>query len=777
MRIDAQAKQVGLSVGELAGFRNVPGERGHTAGRWRAEVGQQWHKQVEAMAAAAFPGARFEESFSVSWLHQGWRFDLQGRIDQLLPTPGGHLIREVKTIRSALPASSADLAEHYPEYFAQAAIYLCLLRKHAAWQGQELRAELLFIEIESGAIQHVPLTEADEARFTAQLDRILPYLEDRRNCRLRFSGTAIAPAFPELREGQQAAFEALAEACLKSPTVLFEAPTGFGKTGTVLEHTLRRMQEGHFDRCIYLTSKSTGQLETVRQLHEMTGGRLRYLQMRNREEHRIDSPRHRCTGDRRCDEGLDERWREADLDPPSLFVDGHVPLDSVRDLGARTGICPYALTRASLPYADFWIGDYNYVFSPESRHLFLDCPGFDASKTCLIIDEAHNLPDRVADALSLGLRDYELTIAAEALRDAGGSRRCVNLYLALADQIRQCPPGQPLKEAAAYTLLDLCEEISGQLEHTPLPVEELLPGVQTLLWTVPRLLRAFNEPSSDWLFWIPESGELRATCLHAAPWIKECLAPFASVHLMSATLEPLGSFRAACGLDPAHSPLVCGEALWRAGAYDVAIDTRVDTRLKARADHYETTATTIIAAIEHSPGSPVAVFFSSYQYAANVREYLIALRPDLRPQLQPRGGELSERETFIAEGLLCADALFLILGSSFSEGIDQLGGRIHTAIVVGPALPEMNLVQETRRQQADAATPEEAFQQTCIEPAMCRIHQALGRLIRAPGHRAKILLHGKRFAEAAYFQRLRPEFQTDHRIRKPGDLLTWLERN
>lgn len=776
MRIDHQARRVSLSVGELARFRQGSPSRSEGFTQWRAEVGQQWHRTAADKARAEFPGARFEESFCVSWLHRDWHFEIQGRIDQLLPTPGGYLIREVKSVREALPAAVGELAAAYPEYFAQAAAYLCLLRKHPDWKAANLRATLLFIDIHSGRVQQVLLDEDDEARFTAQLDRLLPYLDDRRNARARFSEGTIEPAFQVLRDGQAAAFSDLDAAATAAPIVLFEAPTGFGKTGTVLEHCLRRMQDGHYDRCIYLTSKSTGQVETVRQLQAMTGGRLRFLQMRNRNEHRIESPLHRCTGDRRCDDQLEAQWSTAELKIPTLFEDGCVPLEAAKSIGRQTGICPYAITRACLPYADFWIADYNYLFSPEVRPLFLDCPGFEPAKTCLIIDEAHNLPNRAADALSLSLKDYELTMATEALRDAGGPRTCIRLYLALAEQLGHCPSGQVLGGKDTYHLIDLCEEITHQLEHSPLPSQYLLPGILEVLWSVPRLLRAFHQAPEHWVFWMASPGELRATCLHAAEWIRECLSPFSQVYLMSATLEPLPSFRTACGLEAARSPFVRGEASWRDSAYEVAIDTRVDTRLKARAQSYETTAATIASAIDHSPGIPVAVFFSSYQYAENVCQYVGALRPELRIQIQPRGGDLSEREAFIEEGLLCSDALFLILGSSFAEGIDQLGGRVYLAVVVGPALPEMDLVQETRKRNVDAATPDEAFQKTCIEPAMCRIHQALGRLIRAPGQQAKILLHGKRFAEAAYFERLRPEFQTQTRICNGHALTDWLAR-
>ena len=105
-------------------------------------------------------------------------------------------------------------------------------------------------------------------------------------------------------------------------------------------------------------------------------------------------------------------------------------------------------------------------------------------------------------------------------------------------------------------------------------------------------------------------------------------------------------------------------------------------------------------------------------------------------------------------GLKTADALFLILGSSYSEGVDQLGGRITKAIVVGPPLPEVNCVQEARLNALSCFHREMRFQRVFIEPAMRRIHQALGRLVRAPEHKAKILLHGRRYAENAYYDHI-----------------------
>lgn len=775
MRIDSEKRRIRLSVGELARFRSqsLTGAGGHRP--WRAEVGRQWHQAAEAQAREFFPEARFEVPLQVEWLHGGWLFETQGRMDQVLPQKDSILIRELKTVRTELPEPEETLMERYPEYFNQVATYLCLARKLPEWQKTRIDAEIQFIAIDSGTVQSVGLGRTAEDRFTHQLNQLVHYMERRRACRLRFRTEHIRPAFSVLRDGQAAAIEALASASLQSQYTLFEAPTGFGKTGIALQHILKRMQEGHFDRCIYLTGKSTGQLETVRQLRAMTGSSLRYLQMRNRQEHAIDSARHRCTGDRRC-EAMTPVSGETQpaIDVDALFESGTFPLERAKALGEETGLCPYALTRACLPYADFWIADYNYIFSPDSRHLFNECPGFDPGRTCLLIDEAHNLPSRSADALSLELSSAELDFAVAALRETGAPRRLLNQYEALSDGILDCPVGGALETNRFYALLDLLEEISRQLERTPLRDEALLPATLDFVWAPPRLLRILNDQPDDWLFWTPEKGRFAATCLRSTSWIRRCLEPFASVHMMSATLEPVASFSEECGLDENQRQAVHGQAVWRETAYDVAIDTRVDTRFKSRARHYEETAATIRSAIESSPGQPVVVFFPSYLYAENVDQYLGALDPMARSEIQPRGGNLQARAAFIEEGLRQADALFLVLGSSYAEGIDQLGGRVDVAIVVGPALPEMNLVQKTKLEQHPCARREGAFEAVCIEPAMRRIHQALGRLIRAPGQRTKVLLHGKRFDEDRYFEKLRPEYQSTKRIQNRAELNHWL---
>jgi Rad3-related DNA helicase len=217
----------------------------------------------------------------------------------------------------------------------------------------------------------------------------------------------------------------------------------------------------------------------------------------------------------------------------------------------------------------------------------------------------------------------------------------------------------------------------------------------------------------------------------------------------------------------------------------VAVDLRVETTFKRRAAHYGTTAATVEAmhraahvslSTRDAPLATrcVAVFFPSYAYAESVRRALDHDGSVLRVALQPRLPDLAAQSAWVEESLALADAVFLVLGSSFAEGIDLLGGRVTHAMVVGPALPEVNAVQKARVEALAGLGREGAFRRVYQIPGLQKVNQALGRLVRAPGHHAKILLHCRRFAEPSYASLLATDYQMYREIDSAAGLETWL---
>jgi Rad3-related DNA helicase len=655
--------------------------------------------------------------------------------------------------------------------------------------------------------------------------------------------------------------------------VLFEAPTGYGKTGVLLEFALGRLRAGRFARLLYLTSKSTGQLQVMRTLAAMTAAdpsavfpkpfspvmrealaaapvAVAAWQVRPKAEHCVNTVFHCVRGVCPYLADLQSRWSKGGLSRFYLFEGLPRDLDSLRAAGRDAQVCPYEITRTVLPFNDVWVGDYNYVFSPDSRGVFFERSGFNPAETLLIVDEAHNLPSRVADAYShlaragdaeVVLAELHRTHAAASLllawehwtRLLSGLRHTDGLDLATEDDVR-----------------DAVERLAALLAATPLDYASLGPAIAEQLWRIPALrnwlagdFNALPDTKPDagsrasavsTLLWCPRAAELHFTCLDAAPLIGRTLRAFGGVVLASATLQPADIFAANCGLDElpaelaqpervappaalgklsrrarkalreltsgaellkveeakesAHPRLLRAPAPWRDLAYAVGVDLRVDTTFQHRSHFFEVTAATVAAlagaasrTVGPAPAAAgpaarsIAVFFPSYAYAENIARTL-AVDFSLHVALQPRAADLAAQSAWVEASLAQADALFLVLGSSFAESIDLLGGRVSHAMVVGPALPEVNAIQRSRLATLENAglSRTAAFRRVYQIPGMQKVNQALGRLVRAPGQHARVLLHCRRFAEESYASLLSPEYRRGSPIENDEALATWL---
>ena len=786
MEFDLDQRQATLSVGEFAGFTLGPHDSGSGSGQqgiWRAQLGTQWHQELRQRVGSERSDAQFEVTIAGRVFHQGWTLSLSGRIDQILPETTHTTLREIKTVMRPLPMDEVELRREYPEYFAQAATYLILQR--LANPGLTYHAELFFVEAGSGLAQSVPLTLADEATHRGQLIRVAEFLCLRLQARERLRGLRFRPAFAQPRAGQETTLTDLTAAFEHHPAVLFEAPTGFGKTGVLLEFALGQLRSGHFDRALYLTSKSTGQIQVVHQLAAMTntaegaGPSVAAWHVRNKSEHCINQVFH-CVRDN-CTylDGMEERWPQSGLARFYRFENQARELETLRAAGREARICPYEITRAALAFNDVWIGDYNYVFAPANRSLFYFQPGFDPARTLLIIDEAHNLPSRVADAFSFDVHANEVRALLAELDHIQAPANLVRAWESYTQLISALLPVESLDPALEADLVDTLKTIANLLTNQPLDYAALGPEFSGQLWRVQELLEWLERHELRKLIWCPREGELSLTCLDAAAAIGGTLRTYGGVVLASATLSPTTEFIQNIGMDAvdaiATAPtLVPAATPWRDGAYDVAVDFRVDTTFQHRSRHFASTAATI-AAMHAAAKGPVAVFFPSYAYAEAILKAVDHGPNVLRVALQPRLHQLTAQSAWVEESLALADALFLVLGSSFAESIDLLGGRVSHAMVVGPALPEVNAVQRARMAEFDTQGRETAFRRVYQIPGLQKVNQALGRLVRAPGQRAKILLHCKRFGEARYANLLAHDYQFGTNIATDSELTDWLK--
>ncbi|MBM3855299.1 MAG: helicase, partial [Verrucomicrobia bacterium] len=585
MTFDLDQRTVALSAGEFAGFSIGPhaASSGGAAGLWRAQLGTHWHRELRSRALADYGAdAAFEVPVSGRLVHREWTFTFGGRVDQVVRSNGRLILREIKSVTCPLPAEETFLRSDYPAYFAQLATYANLARlglatigtpavspatatrplpAEVASSGKLAAAELVFVEADSGLTQVVPLTAADDAAFQTQLDRVREFLELRRRARQRLQRLRFRPAFAVPRPGQETTRAELTALFHRHPLVLFEAPTGFGKTGVLLEFALDQLRSGHFDRALYLTGKSTGQLQVIRTLQAMTapestgdpagvraGTPVAAWLVRNKGEHCINSVFHCVREACACLEGAGPRWAQSGLARFYLDEQQARDLETLRAAGAAARLCPYEITRAALAFNDLWIGDYNYVFAPRNRSLFYEQPGFVPGRTLVLIDEAHNLPARVADAYS---HDFSAADARAVLAEFHRLRPAVALVAAWShwcDYLDHLRVSAGLSPAAEDDARHLLSEIAARLPAAGLDFAALGPFAADLVWRVPTLLEELVSAELPRLWWSPHDGHLTLTCLDAAAAIGAALREFGGVVLASATLEPVAEFAAACGL-------------------------------------------------------------------------------------------------------------------------------------------------------------------------------------------------------------------------------------
>ncbi|MGE4550089.1 MAG: helicase C-terminal domain-containing protein, partial [Opitutales bacterium] len=392
-------------------------------------------------------------------------------------------------------------------------------------------------------------------------------------------------------------------------------------------------------------------------------------------------------------------------------------------------------------------------------------------RTILIVDEAHNLPARVASSLSPCFDDGATARLRFELRELGNFKTLDGLLGKWGRFLSMRRSGEVLDLEVVYEATDLLEQFSEILTVHPLPHDKFTFENFNLLWEYARAY-SLLEDGSPRQMWAPDDGKLEIACLDASKHIEEKLSAFGLRVLTSATLEPIDEFATECGLCSDSYEVIHGKAPWRKGAFKVAVDARVDTRFSSRSEHYQLTAETISAVAEKA-GNPVVAFFPSYRYAEEIYD-LLSEKAGQSVKLQPRLSKLEERIAFLEDALKKADVLLLILGSSFSESIDLLGGRIETALVIGPALPAVTALREARLESIRKGGRKKAFRRVYQIPGMRKVNQAIGRLVRHPGHRAKVLLHGRRFTLTEYQNLLDAEYRTVI-VFNDGDTLShWL---
>ena len=575
--------------------------------------------------------------------------------------------------------------------------------------------------------------------------------------------------FPfDYREGQKDLAVSVYRTIARKKRLFIQAPTGVGKTLSVLFPALKAMGEGLASRIFYLTARTITRTVAVDALDllRQQGMELKTVVLTAKEKLCVcEKPE--CDPDH-CPraKGHFDRINQAVYELWTTGPDA-CTREVILESAERYQVCPFELSLDLAVWVDTLICDYNYVFDPNVslKRFFADGVREDY---LFLIDEAHNLVERGREMYSASLEKEAFLQMKKLLR---GKREGLtkaldgcNRYLLTLK--RECESGfQILPQVGGFELQlqRLSTELDKYLEQ-PVP-EEIREQVMEFYFSVWNFLGICDRLDDNYVIYTEFSEEghfwLHLYCVRPAENLRQCLDCGMAAIFFSATLLPVNYYKdlltgnmedyavyAKSPFDPANRLLLVG--------------TDVSSRYSRRgAAEYERMARYIHETVTVKTGNYL-VFAPSYQVMEQVADRCLAYE-DMECIRQESGMTEEEREAFLKEfekERKHSLVGFCVMGGIFSEGIDLTEDRLIGALIIGTGLPQVCREREIVKEYFDKKGMD-GFAYAYQYPGMNKVLQAAGRVIRTEADRGMILLMDDRFATISY-QRLFPREWEQH---------------
>jgi DNA excision repair protein ERCC-2 len=674
---------------------------------------------------------------------------VSGRIDGCDLDDAVILVEEYKATRADFERSHRH---HESVHWAQAQLYAGLFARGLA-DGRDLKLRLVYCHPDSLATRgfEQSVTAAEAMAFVdATLGAYAQWLgaqqehERSRNAYLQ----RLEFPFEAFRPFQRAVARRVFRALRDREHLLLEAPTGSGKTAATLFPAVRSLEASGYRRVLFLTSRTTGALAARDAALRMDPGaaHLRHIVLTAKDK-ACFLPGSPCEPDA-CPyaRGYYDRARAAVVD---LLARRAIGPEEVARAAQAHRVCPFELSLDASLWCDVVVGDYNYVFDPVVR---LQRFAGDAD-AALLVDEAHQLSPRVRDMLSLTISRREVKDAlAEPLADAV-ARPVRSLDRALATLKRGL-------DGEAETVIDRPEKVLRAVQRfveslaTAEYALESLPATRSLLFNCSRWVRSDAWYHPDRFLYLGQTEGrgvvLRLACLDPGPYIRDRLAEYGGHVRFSGTVSPLGLYARLHG-EP-DAPAERAGNLFRADQLRVLLVDDVPTYLRQRQNSLSRLID-VVADVVNARRGHYLVAFPSFDYLALAADHYEARVPGSAVLRQTPSMSDSARGDFLgAFGDGAPPTLgFVVLGGAFGESVDFSGARLAGIVCVSVGLPPPSatgLALEKHFTSAGLDGRAVAYHQ----PAMVKVLQMAGRLLRGPGDRGVLCLVDHRFRAPDYQQ-------------------------
>ena len=673
---------------------------------------------------------------------------MRGRADGY--DPDAHVIEEIKTFRgdlARLPDNRRTL------HRAQADTYAWML---CARDGLvEIDVALVYYDVDREVEMPAQIlrmkAEVLRARFEALCEGFVEWADAERAHRVRRDAWLMHLQFPhpDFRAGQHDLASAVWRAVKQQRCLVAEAPTGIGKTIATVFPSLKAMGSEGVDRVFYLTARTTGRrlaLEAAASIRSANAHpALRVLELTARDK-ACEYPDNTCDG-ASCPlaRGFYDRLPAARRAARDVEVLDRL---AIRDVALEHDVCPYWLALEMARWCDLVVGDYNHWF--DGHALLAALTEDNEWRTVVLVDEAHNLPDRARAMYSQRLTSMQLG-NAKAVASVGLRKPLSRLTRAWNRLIDETAGPYRASDALPTHFFEALKAVTTVIgeeavdELTSLPPALLDFHLAALQMT--RLATSFGD-HSVFDITVDEERSRETTVgirnLIPAPFLRPLHAATQTTILFSATLTPHAFYMDLLGL-PANTVRSDISSPFSSDQLTVRIVRDISTRRQHRRRSLGSFVELVAGEFERSPGNYL-VFVSSHAYLQQLTDAFIAAKPHIPQWTQQRRMSEADREAFL-DRFACGGrgVGFAVLGGVFAEGIDLPGDRLIGAFVATLGLPQFDAVNEAYRHRLDTCYGT-GYEYTYLYPGLRRVVQAAGRVIRSTHDRGTLHLIDERFA-------------------------------
>ncbi|MEW6748121.1 MAG: ATP-dependent DNA helicase [Candidatus Micrarchaeota archaeon] len=419
-------------------------------------------------------------------------------------------------------------------------------------------------------------------------------------------------------------------------------------------------------------------------------------------------------------------------------------------LGRKQAACPYEWLLKLGEKSEVIIADYHHLMNPHIRDVFLNKVKKRIEDSIIVIDEAHNLAQRVRDSLSSRMGTFTLMRMEKEMRflgmDSGPMAEEFNSWAAdlMGDEKEHVIAAKSFElfverfglqmDEAAVNLMEAgfkFVEATGK-KSACLKLSEFFSG-----WSgdTHRCVRVLRKKGTAYL--------LSRSMLDPSP-VTSILNHCAGAVLMSGTLMPLEMHRDILGLDKERTVMKAYHSPFDKENTVNIVARGLTTRYSRRdREEYTAIARTVDKIISKTPGG-TAIFFPSY----NVMESILPLMASKDLLVQKSGMKPHDTRQLIKDfkygGVLCG-----VQGGSLSEGIDYCEGEIKTVVVVGVALDEMGVEIRALIDYYDEKFGR-GWDYGYLYPGTIKAMQAAGRARRKESDRVAVVYLDERFQWSKY---------------------------